>query len=187
MSKKEGYNHDTALLSKWTLLVKISVGSTLPPGLFRVLGDEGPIVVSSGEVFDGKTVVLFSCPGAFTKKSTEWQVPSFLQRCDELHSLGVDTVACMSVNDSFVMHAWGEHCGVGDKILMLADGQCEYHTQLGLEMDCTRFALGYRNHRFSLLAVDGVVELLNVEEPGGYEVSDGRVITEQIRSRDGSQ
>ena len=163
--------------------MKTSVGSRLPAGLFRVLGDEGPKVVSSAEVFGGKTVVLFSCPGAFTTKSTERQVPSYLALHDELRTLGVDTIACISVNDAFVMDAWGKHCGVGDRILMLADGQCEYHTQLGLEMDCTRFALGYRSHRFSLFAVDGVVELLNIEEPGAYEVSDARVITEQIRAR----
>lgn len=164
-------------------VLAIAIGTRLPPGLFRILGSEGPSVVTSGEIFDGKTVVLFSCPGAFTKKSTELQVPSYIAHHDEIHALGVDTIVCISVNDSFVMDAWGEHCGVGRRITMLADGQCEYHTQLGLEMDCTRFALGYRSHRFSLLAVDGVVELLNIEDPGAYEVSDARVIVEQIRAR----
>lgn len=163
--------------------MKIRIGSRLPPGLFRVLGDEGPLVVSASEVFDGAVVVLFSCPGAFTKKSTELQVPSYLKLHDELRALSVDKLVCISVNDAFVMDAWGRDCGVGERILMLADGQCEYHTQLGLEMDCTRFALGYRSHRFSLLAVDGVVELLNIEEPGAYSVSDAQVILEQIRAR----
>lgn len=163
--------------------MKIHIGSRLPPGIFRVLGDDGPLVTSADEIFHGKTVVLFSCPGAFTKKSTELQVPGYLEFHNELCALGVDQIVCMSVNDSFVMDAWGRDCGVGERILMLADGQCEYHTQIGLEMDCTRFALGYRSHRFSLLAVDGVVELLNIEEPGAYEVSDASVIVEQIRAR----
>ncbi|GAB3273293.1 peroxiredoxin [Parahaliea aestuarii] len=161
--------------------VRIDTGSKLPDGVFRVLEASGPAIVSAADLFSGKSVVLFSCPGAFTEKSTRLQVPSYLRYSSELFSLGVDTICCVSVNDAFVMHAWGERCEVGNKILMLADGQCEYHTQLGLEMDCTRFALGFRSHRFSLLAVDRVVRILNIEEPGAYEVSDAAVITGQIR------
>jgi peroxiredoxin len=163
----------------------IGVGDRVPAGLLKELGPEGPQTVPTDTLLSGRNVVLFSCPGAFTPKSTHKQVPGFLERADEILAMGIDEILCISVNDSFVMAAWGEHLGVGDKIRMLADGHCEFHTSMGMEMDCTRFTLGFRNQRFSMLIEDGVVTELNVEEPGGYDVSDASVIVEQLKKRAG--
>lgn len=162
--------------------MSIKVGDTIPTGVLKELGPAGaPVVISTAEIFAGNRVVLFSCPGAFTPKSTDQQVPSYLSAADKIHSMGIDAIVCISVNDSFVMDAWAKACGVGDKIRMLADGHCEFHTSMGLEMDCTRFTLGFRNQRFSMIVDDGVVTHLNVEEPGGYEVSDASVIVGQLQ------
>ena len=154
----------------------------MPDGLFKELGESGPEIVTTATLFSGKKVVLFSCPGAFTPKSTLKQVPGYLQHADEILSSGIDAIICISVNDSFVMDAWAKYCGVEDKIRMLADGHCEFHTSLGLEMDCTRFTLGFRSHRFSMIIDDCVLTHLNIEEPGGYDVSDASVIVAQLRN-----
>ena len=159
----------------------IAVGDRIPVGVLKELGENGPEAVSTEQLFDGRKIVMFSCPGAFTPKSTLQQLPGYVRHAEEIRSHGIDAIYCISVNDAFVMHAWGEHCGVGDDIRMLADGQCEFHTRMGLEMDCTRFTLGFRNHRFSMIVDDGVVARLNVEEPGAYEVSDADVILDQLR------
>ena len=161
----------------------IGVGDRIPAGLLKELGPDGPQPVSTDALLTGRKVVLFSCPGAFTPKSTQQQVPGFLQHADAILGMGIDEILCISVNDSFVMAAWGEHLGVGDKIRMLADGQCEFHTSMGMQMDCTRFTLGFRNHRFSMIIDDGVVIELNLEDPGGYDVSDASVIVDQLQQR----
>ena len=158
----------------------IVVGDKIPIGVLKELGTEGPEPVSTEQLFAGKRVVMFSCPGAFTPKGTEKQVLGYLQRAAEIRSNGIDSIICISVNDAFVMDAWGKHCGVGDKIRMLADGQCEFHTSMGMQMDCTRFTLGFRNHRFSMIVDDETVTHLNLEDPGGYMVSDVSVILEQL-------
>ena len=161
--------------------MRIAVGDRIPDGVFKELGESGPQIVTTESLFSAKRVVLFSCPGAFTPKSTLQQVPGYLQHADEIMSLGVDAIVCISVNDSFVMDAWAKHCGTEGKIRMLADGHCEFHTSLGLGMDCTRFTLGFRSHRFSMLIEDSVLTHLNIEEPGGYDVSDASVIVTQLR------
>ena len=163
----------------------IAVGDTIPVGVLKELADSGPGQVPTERLFAGQRVVLFSCPGAFTPKSTEQQVPGYVQHADEILANGIDAILCISVNDAFVMDAWGKHCGVGDKIRMLADGHCEFHTSMGLQMDCTRFTLGFRSHRFSMIIDDGVVTHLNVEEPGGYDVSDASVIVSQLAGDQG--
>ena len=159
----------------------IKVGDQIPTGVLKELGPNGPAPVATAEIFAGKRVVLFSCPGAFTPKSTDQHVPSYLQHADEIFACGIDSIVCISVNDSFVMDAWAKACGVGDTIRMLADGHCEFHTSLGLEMDCTRFTLGFRSERFSMAVNDGVVSHLNIEEPGAYDVSDASVILGQLQ------
>ena len=161
----------------------IAVGDRVPAGVLKELGPDGPRPVSTDSLFAGRNVVLFSCPGAFTPKSTEKQVPGYLAAAAEILASDIDEILCVSVNDSFVMAAWGEHLGVGDSIRMLADGQCEFHTSMGMQMDCTRFTLGYRNHRFSMIVEDGIVRTLNLEDPGGYEVSDADVIVRQLHER----
>lgn len=155
----------------------------MPVGVLRTLVDDRQVSMPTSQIFDGRRVVLFSCPGAFTTKSTVRQVPSFRDRADEFRALGVDAIVCISVNDPWVMQAWATHCDVDGRIEMLGDPHCEYHTALGLQMDCLRLTLGWRSHRFSMFVEDGEVVELNVEEPGGYSASDGSVLIEQLRTR----
>lgn len=160
----------------------IAIGDHVPVAVLKELQDGTPTAVATADLFAGKRVILFSCPGAFTPKSTTQQLPSFVANFDAFLALDIDSVICISVNDAFVMHAWGDTCGALGKIRMLADGHAEFHTQLGLEMDCTRFTLGIRSHRFSMLVDDGRVEILNVETPGDYAVSDAAVILQQVQA-----
>ena len=160
----------------------IAIGDKVPVAVLKELRDGAPVAIATAELFAGKRVIVFSCPGAFTPKSTVQQVPSFINHFDEFLALDIDSVICISVNDAFVMNAWSEACGATGKIRMLADGHAEFHTQLGLEMDCTRFTLGFRSHRFSMFVDDGRVKLLNVEDPGAYDVSDAAVILQQLRT-----
>ena len=159
----------------------IAIGDRLPTGALRSLDNDQQRWVTTEQLFRARRVVLFSCPGAFTTKSTLRQVPSYLQAADEFMQLGVDAILCISVNDPWVMEAWGRHCGVGARIQMLADAHCEYHTALGLQMDCTRFTLGWRSQRFSMLVQDGQLIFLNIEVPGEYAVSDARMLLAQVR------
>lgn len=159
----------------------IAIGDRVPTGALKYLENDQQRWVTTEQLFGGRRVALFSCPGAFTTKSTLRQVPSYLQAADDFRQLGVDVMVCISVNDPWVMEAWGRHCGVGERIRMLADAHCEYHTALGLQMDCTRLTLGWRSQRFSMLANDGCVVLLNIEKPGEYEVSDAQVLLAQAR------
>jgi peroxiredoxin len=126
----------------------------------------GPQDVSTDELFKGKKVVLFSVPGAFTPTCSNQHLPSYLKNFDKIKAQGVDTIACMAVNDAFVMDAWGKDRGVGDKIKMLADGNGDYTKALGLEFDLTKGGLGKRGKRFSMIVDNGVVKEVNVDESG---------------------
>ncbi len=148
----------------------IKQGDQLPAGTFKVMTENGPTDVSTDDLFKGKKVVLFSVPGAFTPTCSNQHLPSYLQNYDKIKAQGVDTIACMAVNDAFVMGAWGKDKGVGDKIKMLADGNGEYTKKLGLELDGTGFGLGIRGKRFSMIVNDGVVEKLSVDN-GAYELT----------------
>jgi peroxiredoxin (alkyl hydroperoxide reductase subunit C) len=132
---------------------------------------DGPKEISTDEIFKGKKVVLFAVPGAFTPTCSAKHVPGFVQEADALHAKGVDTIACIAVNDVFVMGAWGKDQGVGDKILMLADGSGAFTKALGLELDLVARGLGVRSQRYALIADDGKVTHLAVEAPGGFDVS----------------
>ena len=143
----------------------------MPSGLFGVMTDAGPGAVSTEDLFGGKKVVLFSVPGAFTPTCSMNHVPGFVDHADEILAKGVDTIACMAVNDIFVMDAWGKDRSVGDKISMLADGNGEYASALGLELDATGFGMGMRGQRFAIIIDDGVATHVAVEEPGKFEVS----------------
>lgn len=149
----------------------IQAGDKMPSGAFGVMTDAGPGAISTGELFDGKKVVLVSVPGAFTPTCSMNHLPGFLDHADELRGKGVDTIACMAVNDVFVMDAWGRDRKVGDKVVMLADGNGEYTRQLGLEMDGRKFGLGMRGQRFAIVVDDGVATHVAVEAPGKFEVS----------------
>jgi peroxiredoxin (alkyl hydroperoxide reductase subunit C) len=134
-------------------------------------GPDGSREVETDEVFAGKRVVLFGVPGAFTPTCSAKHLPGFVQNADALRAKGVDQVVCMAVNDVFVMGAWARHEGVGEDMLMLADGSGVFTRALGLELDLTARGLGVRCQRFALVAKDGVVERINVEKPGEFDVS----------------
>ncbi len=149
----------------------IKTGERMPQGTLKTMTQDGPRDVSTEELFKGKKVVLFSVPGAFTPTCDAKHLPGFLQRAGELKAKGVDTIACMAVNDVFVMNAWGKSSGVGDKVLMLADGNGDYAKALGLTMDASRFGMGTRGQRFALVVDDGTVRHVFVEAPGEFKVS----------------
>jgi peroxiredoxin len=128
--------------------------------------------VTTDEIFGGKKVVLFAVPGAFTPTCSAKHLPSFVEKADEIKAKGVDEIVCTSVNDAFVMDAWGKDRGVGDKVTLVADGNADFAKALGLEMDGTGIGFGTRAQRFALIAEDGVVKHLAVEEPMKFEVSD---------------
>jgi peroxiredoxin len=148
----------------------IKSGDKLPAGKLRTMTAEGPKEIPTDEIFKGRKVILFSVPGAFTPTCSKQHLPSYLDNYDKIKAQGFDTIACMAVNDPFVMDAWGKDKGVGTKIMMLADGNGEFTKALGLELDATRFGLGIRGKRFSMIVNDGTVETLNVDE-SGYNLS----------------
>jgi peroxiredoxin len=148
----------------------IKQGDKMPDGKFRVMTASGAAEFTTDDLFKGKKVVLFSVPGAFTPTCSNQHLPSYLKNYDQIKGKGFDTIACMAVNDAFVMDAWGKDRGVGDKIKMLADGNGEYTKKLGLELDGSKFGLGMRGKRFSMVVSNGTVESLNVDE-GKYELT----------------
>ncbi|MBT8422462.1 MAG: peroxiredoxin [Gammaproteobacteria bacterium] len=149
----------------------ISVGDKMPAGEFAIMTNDGPGKITTDELFSGKRVVLFSVPGAFTPTCSQKHLPGYVAKADELKANGVDTIACTAVNDVFVMNAWGKEAGAGDKVLMLADGNADYVNAIGLGLDASGFGMGQRGQRFSIIVNDGVVEQLNVEAPGEFNVS----------------
>jgi peroxiredoxin len=147
------------------------VGDRVPEGTFTRMTPNGPGPITTQELFGGKKVVLFAVPGAFTPTCSKQHLPGYVSNADDIKAKGIDTIACMAVNDVFVMDAWGKAQGVGDKVLLLADGNAEFTKKLGLELDASRFGMGTRSKRFSMVVEDGVVKELNVEAPGEYKVS----------------
>ncbi len=141
----------------------INVGDKMPEGTFGVMTAEGPGALSSDDLFKGKKVVLFSVPGAFTPACSAKHLPGFIQSADALKAKGVDTIACLSVNDVFVMDAWGKDQSAGDKVTLLADGNGDYVKALGLDLDARGFGMGVRGERFAVVVEDGVVKQLHRE------------------------
>ena len=158
----------------------IKAGERMPAGTLKRMTKDGPKDVSTEELFKGKTVVLFSVPGAFTPTCDAKHLPGFVQLADQIRAKGVDTIACMAVNDVFVMNAWGKASGVGDKIVMLADGNGEYAKALGLELDGRKFGMGTRGQRFAIVVKDGLAKGVYVEEPGQFKVSAAEHILGQL-------
>ena len=158
----------------------IKVGDRMPEGKFTVMGANGPEALTTDQLFSGKKVVLFSVPGAFTPTCSAKHLPGFVDTADALKAKGVDTIACMAVNDAFVMSAWGKGAGADGKVTMLADGNGEYARALGLEMDASKFGMGQRSQRFSMIVEDGVVTQLNVEPPGQFGVSSSETALQQL-------
>src|ERR1700739_3016260 len=149
----------------------IKAGERMPAGSFKRMTREGPKDLTTHELFDGKRVVLFSVPGAFTPTCNAKHLPGDLGVTSQLRDQGVDTIACMAVNDVFVMGAWGKASNCGDKVLMLADGNGDYVRALGLELDARGHGMGLRGQRFAVVVDRGVITHLNVEAPGQFKVS----------------
>jgi peroxiredoxin len=158
----------------------IKAGERMPAGTLKRMTKEGPKDLATDELFKGKLVVLFSVPGAFTPTCDAKHLPGFVQLADQIRARGVDTLACMAVNDVFVMNAWGKASGVGDRILMLADGNGDYARALGLELDAKGYGMGTRGQRFAIIARDGVATHVNVEAPGQFKVSAAEYVLGQL-------
>ncbi len=158
----------------------IEVGDKVPSASLTKWGASGPEPVSTDELFAGKTVALFAVPGAFTPTCSAKHLPGFKQNAAALKAKGVDQIACVSVNDIFVMKAWGDSQGVGDDVLMLADGNGDFTRALGLTLDGSKFGMGERSQRYSVVVKDGVVKDLNVEQGGEFKVSSAEYMLAQL-------
>jgi peroxiredoxin len=158
----------------------IQEGDKIPDATLMHMTDSGPAKITTQELFGGKKVALFAVPGAFTPTCSAQHLPGFVDNADAIKAMGVDTIACLAVNDAFVMGAWGKDRNVGDKVLMLADGNGELTGKLGLDLDATGFGLGSRSQRYSMIVNDGVVTKLNVEAAGAFEASKAEVILDQL-------
>ena len=156
----------------------IQIGDTIPDISFMTMTENGPEPVGK-EYFEGKTVALFAVPGAFTPTCSAKHLPGFIEKAGELKTKGVDTIACTSVNDVFVMGAWGKSAGA-EGITLLADGNGAFAQAVGLTMDGSKFGMGTRSQRYSMLIEDGVVKQLNVEAPGEFKVSTADYLLGQI-------
>lgn len=154
----------------------IKTGDTIPSMKLTAATADGPKEISTDEVFGGKKVVIFAVPGAFTPTCSARHLPGYLQNIEALKAKGVDTVVCMAVNDGFVMGAWARDQGVDGRILMLADGSAAFTKALGLELDLTARGLGIRSQRFAMVVHDKKVESINIEPPGGFEVSKAETV-----------
>jgi glutaredoxin/glutathione-dependent peroxiredoxin len=160
--------------------MSIKAGERMPSGTLKIMGEDGPKDLKTDDLFRGKKVVLFSVPGAFTPTCNAKHLPGFVTNADQLKAKGVDTIACMSVNDVFVMNAWGKSSGVGEKVMMLADGNGDYARALGLELDGRDFGLGMRGQRFAILVDDGIAKRVNVEAPREFKVSTAEYVLGQL-------
>ena len=151
----------------------IAVGDKIPAVTIKTTDMKD---ISTAEIFGGKKVVLFAVPGAFTPTCSNQHLPGFIEKADEIKAKGVDTIACLSVNDAFVMGAWGKDQGAGDKVAMLADGSADFTKAMGLELDLSGRGFGLRSQRYAMIVDDGVVTALNVEAGGAFEVSSAEAI-----------
>jgi glutaredoxin/glutathione-dependent peroxiredoxin len=158
----------------------IKAGDRMPSGTLKTMTKDGPRDLSTDDLFNGKKVVLFSVPGAFTPTCDAKHLPGFVENIEAFKAKGVDTVACMAVNDVFVMNAWGKHSGAVDKVLMLADGNGDYARALGLELDARGFGMGTRGQRFAIVVDNGVAKQVLVEAPGQFKVSAAEHLLTQI-------
>ena len=149
----------------------IAAGEKVPAGKFKVATSDGLADLTPSQLFDGKRVLFFAVPGAFTPTCDARHLPGFIELADQIRAKGIDAIACMSVNDVFVMKAWGKSANAGDKVLMLADGNGDYARALGLSLDATGFGMGQRSQRFAMIVKNGVVEQLHVEQGGEFKVS----------------
>ncbi|MDP3490823.1 MAG: peroxiredoxin [Phenylobacterium sp.] len=158
----------------------IKTGDKLPSVTLTQATLDGPKPVTTDDLFEGKKVALFAVPGAFTPTCSARHLPGYVDKAESMKAQGVDMIACLSVNDAFVMKAWGESQAVGDDIVMLADGSGDFTRAVGLTMDATKFGMGERSQRYSMVIEDGVVKSLNIEEPGEFRVSSAEYLMDQL-------
>lgn len=158
----------------------IQAGDRIPDATLMKASAEGPQPVSTTDYFAGRKVALFSVPGAFTPTCSVKHLPGFVDKADELKGKGVDEIACVAVNDAFVLQAWAQQAGAEGKVTMLSDGNGDFARALGLTMDASRFGMGQRGQRWSAIVDDGVVKELNVEEPGAFSVSSADYMLERL-------
>ena len=158
----------------------IQPGDKLPEATFMEMTADGPQPRSSDEIFSGRTVALFAVPGAFTPTCSAKHLPGFVDKEGELKARGVDDIVCTAVNDVFVMGAWGEQAGADGKVRMLADGNGDFASALGLEFDGTRLGMGKRSQRYSMIVRDGVVSEVNVEDGPEFKVSSADYMLGQL-------
>lgn len=157
----------------------VKIGQQIPDGTLTTMTDTGPEPLSTKDLFAGKKVVLFAVPGAFTPTCSAKHLPGFVERADEILAKGVDTIACMAVNDVFVLSAWGKSARA-ERVLMLADGNGDYTRALGLELDATAWGMGHRSQRFALIVEDGRVTDLLLEAPGEFRVSSAEHVLSRL-------
>lgn len=148
----------------------IKAGDKIPAATLKTMGEKGPVDITTDEIFKGKKVLLFAVPGAFTPGCSITHLPGYVVNADKIKAKGVDTIACMAVNDAFVLDAWSKSQNAGE-LLMLADGNADLVTTLGLELDGSGFGMGTRSQRFAMIVEDGTVTHLNVEPGAGVDVS----------------
>ncbi len=158
----------------------IKAGDKLPEATLMTMTANGPAPITTDEVFKGKKVALFALPGAFTPTCSAKHLPGFVEHATEFKTKGIDTIACLSVNDAFVMGAWGKSQNVGDKIIMLADGNGDFTRKVGLSMDGSKFGMGERSQRYAMLVENGVVKQISVEKPGAFEVSSAEALLKAL-------
>jgi len=159
----------------------IQPGERVPSGKFGIMTPDGPGSITSEELFDGRKVVLFSVPGAFTPTCSKAHLPGFVRHADDLRAKGVDVIACLSVNDTWVMDAWGKDQAVGDKVMMLADGNATFSDALGLTFDASAGGMGKRGQRFVMIVDDGTVTHIAVEAPRQFEVSSAEAVLDVLQ------
>jgi peroxiredoxin len=158
----------------------IKVGDKLPSVSLKYMNKDGMQTATTDDLFKGKKAVLFGLPGAFTPTCSAKHLPGFVTHADQLKQKGVDVIACLSVNDAFVMDAWGKAQNAGEKVLMLADGNADFAKATGLTMDGTGYGMGLRTSRWAMVLEDGKVKTLNVEAPGAFEVSSAEAVMKAL-------
>lgn len=157
----------------------VKIGDKVPEAKMKVMGEKGPQDMNTSDLFAGKKVVLFAVPGAFTPTCSAAHLPSFVVNADKIKAKGVDSILCISVNDAFVMDAWGKDKNA-EELVMVADGNGDFTKAMGLELDGSGFGLGSRSQRYAMIADDGVITALNIEKGPGYELSSAEKILEAL-------
>lgn len=159
--------------------MSVLVGDMLPHGSFQVMGDEGPETIDVTEFFSGKNILMFAVPGAFTPTCSASHLPGFVVHFDALKEKGIDDIVCLSVNDVFVMDAWGK-ANNAENLVMASDGLAEFTCSLGLELDISAAKMGVRSRRYAMLVTNGIVQQLWLDEPGEYKVSSAEYVLSQL-------